>query len=100
MYDKLKNWFLNMDEIKDENFNTTQNFTLVRFEITDSKQLNEIGDAFKSNKILLCHISDKTLIRTLDFISGLCFVLNYTDIKITNNNYLFIPETIDYISNS
>lgn len=97
MFNELKNWIF---DIENENLETKDKKILKKLTITDIHQLNEIGDAFKSSYIILCSISDETLIRTLDFISGLCFVLDYTDIKITNNDYLFIPHTITYISNS
>lgn len=97
MFNELKNWIF---DIENENLETKDKKILKKLTITDIHQLNEIGAAFKSSYIILCSISDETLIRTLDFISGLCFVLDYTDIKITNNDYLFIPHTITYISNS
>lgn len=99
MFNELKNWIFNIDD-QNERLEIKENMTLIKFKITHFHQLSEIGDAFKNTNILLCSISDEMLIRALDFISGLCFVLNYTNIKITDNDYLFIPHTITYISNS
>ena len=55
---------------------------------------------FKKQKILLYYFSKDIIIRSLDFISGLCFVLHFQTIKIADEIYLFLSENIIYKPNS
>ena len=98
MLEKMKVWLFDENgEINDiEKFE----IELIKRDVNDLNQLTNIGDDFKKQKILLYYFSKDIIIRSLDFISGLCFVLHFLTIKITDDIYLFLPEKIIYKPNS
>lgn len=103
MLEKMKEWlFDENEEINDERINEIESYgvELIKRDINDLNQLADIGDDFKKQKILLYYFSKDIIIRSLDFISGLCFVLQFQTIKITDDIYLFLPEKIIYKPNS
>lgn len=103
MLEKMKEWlFYENEEINDESINEIESYGVefIKRDINDLNQLTNIGDDFKKQKILLYYFSKDIIIRSLDFISGLCFVLHFQTIKITDNIYLFLPENIIYKPNS
>ena len=103
MLEKMKEWlFDETEEINDKRINEIESYgvELIKRDINDLNQLTDIGDDFKKQKILLYYFSKDIIIRSLDFISGLCFVLHFQTIKIADEIYLFLPENIIYKPNS
>ena len=103
MLEKMKEWlFDENEETNDIRINDidSSGVEFIKRDINDLNQLTNIGDDFKKQKILLYYFSKDIIIRSLDFISGLCFVLHFQTIKITDDIYLFLPENIIYKPNS
>lgn len=103
MLEKMKEWLFDENgEINDKRINDIEKsvIELIKRDVNDLNQLKDIGDDFKKQKILLYYFSKDIIIRSLDFISGLCFVLHFQTIKITDDIYLFLPEKIIYKPNS
>lgn len=96
MMDKLKDWLLNSEE---ENIESDF-YQVSKYEVNNYDLLENIGEDIKSKSVVICIIDDQHLIRTLDFIEGICFVLDVKEIVLNNNIYIFIPSFFRYKSNS
>lgn len=94
--DKLLGWLF---EGNNENDESTQTI-FDQYEVTTYDTLYSISDSLKNNHIVLCFINEKLLLRTIDYISGVCFVLEYQHITIQKNIHLFLPKNIIYNPNS
>lgn len=93
--DKIKNWLFeepNQQQKQDKTINCYQ-YTLEKY-----SQLEEIGTEFKNNSIIICDIHDQNLRRSIDYLTGICFILNYKHIPLTKNIHIFLPEYIIYNS--
>lgn len=95
MIDKLKNWLLN---IKDEDIEDDF-YQISKYEVDNYDLLENIGEDIKSKNVVICIIDDQYLIRTLDFIEGISFVLDVKEIVLNKNIYIFIPSFYHYKSN-
>ena len=85
--DKLKNWLF--DTEKETLSYMHDEITLDQYTIDDYKLLYKIGDNLKCNHIIICYIDEMFLTRSLDYLKGICFVLDYQHIPLTNNIYFF-----------
>lgn len=90
--DKLKKWLFDTEE--DDFYLSKQK--VVQYEVHNYDLIEKIGEDIKKNYLVICKIDDKCLIRTLDFIEGILFVLSVKEISLSKNIYLFIPECFDY----
>ncbi|WP_195599251.1 cell division protein SepF [Longibaculum muris] len=93
--DKLKKWLLDNEEFdEDEKYLVT----VKKYEINDYNILEKVGEDIKQNDIVICNIEEKYLVRTLDFIDGISFVLDVEHVILTKNIHLFVPKNICYKS--
>ena len=72
--------------------------TVKKYEINDYNILEKVGEDIKHNDIVICNIEEKYLIRTLDFIDGISFVLDVEHIILNKNIHLFLLKNICYKS--
>lgn len=95
--DKIKNWLF--DEIMSED-DANNKIILDEYKDINYDILLNINDSFKNDHIVLCILNEKDLIRILDYMMGICFILNYQHITINKYTHLFIPQYISYNPNS
>ena len=98
MLENIKSWLF--DESGEDNQQESHQIKneVVRWNVNNIDQLDSIGDDFKNHKIIVCTFNYNVIKRALDFISGLCYVLQYQDIKINDDTYMFLPSYISYES--
>ena len=94
MIDKIKEWLIDPEEV---DFHE-EKFSIVQYEVHNYDLLEDIGKDIKKYNIVICIIDDQYLMRTLDFIGGIGFVLDIQAISLSKNIYLFIPQHIHYKS--
>lgn len=92
MIKRIKEWLMNEEEgDRDE-----EKYKIVQYEIHNYDLLDKIGEDIKNHNFVICIIDENYLIRTLDFISGITFVLDVQEVVLSQNIYLFIPYDFDY----
>lgn len=101
--DKVKKWLLNEEddeyyyEDSPENKGSQKPKGIIDVKtvyIDKIEKMSIAGTAMKEGKIVICKISENLLIRALDFLSGVQYALAYKELKITENDYAFIPKNV------